>query len=124
MRSPPSWSDPAHVTDGSGATPLLPTSAPAAQSHRHEHASDDAEFVIQGDCLSGERGGSYCELPAGHPGPDDKLAENAVSSLKMLSNYSKSSGHPFWLGVGFHKPCACAPGVWCVCLCLTTGRAV
>ena len=49
-------------------------------------------------------GGSYCELPAGHPGPDDKLAENAVSSLKMLSNYSRSSGHPFWLGVGFHKP--------------------
>ena len=62
------------------------------------------EDFIATKCVTGEVGGSYCELPAGHRGPDDQLAENAVTSVRLLTNYTKVTGHPFWLGVGFHKP--------------------
>ena len=38
-------------------------------------------------------------------GPDDKLADNAVASVGMLANWSAApGGHPFFIGVGFHKP--------------------
>ena len=32
--------------------------------------------------------GSYCELNSTH-GPDDALATNAVTSVRMLANYSR-----------------------------------
>ena len=83
-------SDPDHVSDNAGQLPLLPDAR--AHGDGDAHAED---FVVKdGQCLSGEVGGSYCELPEGHPGPDDQLAANAVASLRMLTNYTKAYGNP------------------------------
>lgn len=93
---PPSWSDPDHVSDGAGQLPVLPSLSKVNKQAKQIDLSDVA-------CLHGEHGGSYCELNSTH-GPDDALTENGVKSLNILANYSLSTGRPFFLGVGFHKP--------------------
>lgn len=98
---PPSWTDPSHVTDGSGDIPRLP-SGPSGIAQTQLRPTPPEDLAPVG-CLTGEHGGSYCELN-GTAGPDDALIDNAVTSLRMLANYSKVSRHPFWLGVGIHKP--------------------
>ena len=54
-------------------------------------------------CITGEPGGSYCEIN-GTAGPDDHLMEAGVASVKLLANYSSVTKTPFFLAVGFHKP--------------------
>ena len=87
--------------------PLLPTDHHATTHTTMQSAAavvegQDFERVLeQADCITGEHGGSYCELPEGVSGPDDVLANNSVTSLKMLAEYTKKSGSPFFLGVGF-----------------------
>ena len=97
-------SDPDHVSDNAGQLPLLPDARAHGDEDGHEDGHRDGDgdedghaedFVVKdGECLSGEVGGSYCELPEGHPGPDDQLAANAVASLRMLTNYTKAYGNP------------------------------
>ena len=96
------------ISDGAGELPLLPTGGWASYSSSgSDAAEEDAELahvLQQATCITGEKGGSYCELPEGVHGPDDKLGNNSVASLEMLAAYTKKSGSPFFLGVGFHKP--------------------
>lgn len=112
---PPSWSDPSHVSDGSGEIPLLPPVAGlwplSMEKSTLPHAAKKGQQGIQqkeedswrtGSCITGERGGSYCEIN-GTIGPDDKLIDNAVTSLHMMANWSRATGHPFFLGTGIHK---------------------
>eukprot|EP00937_MAST-01D_sp_MAST-1D-sp2_P000895 g895.t1 len=120
---PPSWSDPARVSDGAGKLPLLPGMGGGAYVAHEQAARATALALARGEgegegeseasagasasaaaCLSGEQGGSYCELPSGTAGPDDTLAANAAQSVAMLANYSAASSSPFFLAVGFHKP--------------------
>ena len=100
---PKSWSDPAHVSDGAGQLPALPpTDQPIARAPATSNDAFEAALASAA-CITGEQGGSYCELP-GTQGPDDALAANGAESLRMLANYSKASGSPFFLGIGLHKP--------------------
>eukprot|EP00039_Didymoeca_costata_P023018 m.5766 g.5766 ORF g.5766 m.5766 type:complete len:657 (+) comp3394_c0_seq1:31-2001(+) len=101
---PPSWSDPKHVTDGNGQVPVTPNQTINMMHTRMLAQETSKGSSGGGPCITGERGGSYCELPEGESGPDDELMQNAVESVYILGNFSKSSGHPFFLGVGFHKP--------------------
>jgi len=93
---PPSWSDPGSVLDNAGQVPTLPN-----VTARRSHAQTFDISAV--DCISGEPGGSWCEIN-GTAGPDDALAANSVASVKMLAEFSKRTGTPFFLGVGFHKP--------------------
>jgi hypothetical protein len=99
---PKSWSDPSHISDGAGQLPLLPTDASAEWTPAEPE--DFAAVLEAATCITGEQGGSYCELPEGVQGPDDRLANNSVASLQLLAAYTKKTGTPFFLGVGFHKP--------------------
>lgn len=67
-----------------------------------DHA-DFEQVLAEATCVTGEQGGSYCELPEGVRGPDDTLGNNSVAALQMLAAFTKTSGSPFFLGVGFHK---------------------
>ena len=90
---PPSWSDPQSIMDNAGHLPTLPTTSSRLSA---------VESAGLPACLSGEHGGSYCELNS-TIGPDDGLTTNAVQSLHMLANYSQHTAQPFFLSVGFHK---------------------
>ena len=112
---PPSWSDPDRVADGAGRTPSLPAVVDpdgallvAAVAPQDAEEADFAGAMAAGGCITGEPGGSYCEVN-GTVGPDDQLAANGVVSLRMLANWSaaaaaKGERRPFFLGIGFHKP--------------------
>jgi arylsulfatase A-like enzyme len=114
---PPSWSDPGCVADNAGKLPCLPPhSLPLLPPPPPPPPPQQPQQQQDYECLSGEKGGSYCELPDGMAGPDDALADNAVKSVAILANWSAAQtaaaaaagggggGHPFFLGVGFHKP--------------------
>jgi len=54
-------------------------------------------------CITGQKGDSFCEIN-GTKGPDDHLMTTSVETVGILANFTKSTGRPFFLGVGFHKP--------------------
>jgi hypothetical protein len=107
-----SWTEPDRYSQ-EGMTPLLPqaTTSTSQQQLASLHAAtlragpSDNERIAGVDCITGEHGGSYCETPEGTPGPDDKLMQVAVESVGILANFTKTTGRPFFLGVGFHKVC-------------------
>lgn len=94
-----SWTDPSRYSQG-GETPLLPGSPPEAAIITAPHYE---EVMAASTCITGEPGGSYCEIN-GTAGPDDHLMEAGVASVKLLANYSSVTKQPFFLAVGFHKP--------------------
>lgn len=99
-----SWTEPARYSQ-QGEVPLVPQLVSGLVGHpRHSRPSPTyAEVTAAMDCITGERGGSYCELPEGTPGPDDSLMNAAVESVGILANFTLRTGRPFFLGVGFHK---------------------
>ena len=98
---PPSWSDPGEIADGAGKLPLLPSVLLGVHETKTQYEYETA--FAESNCITGEKGGSYCEIN-GTKGPDDALAANGATSLQMLANYTLKTGTPFFLGVGFHKP--------------------
>jgi arylsulfatase A-like enzyme len=115
-----SWTDPGRYSQG-GETPDIPdgdfarqsTAAASAAAAAGPPLGEDWESIMHGEggggggggggCITGEPGGSYCEID-GTSGPDDSLMNAAVASLPLLANYSKHTGRPFFMGCGFHKP--------------------
>jgi len=91
-----SWSDPARYSQG-GETPLLPGFTDLQDSTTMILAPDYQTVMAGIDCITGEPGGSYCEIN-GTAGPDDHLMEAGVASVKLLANYSKATKVPFFLG--------------------------
>ena len=109
---PKSWSDPSRISDGAGKLPLLPAGdgagggaggwtsstldtlvdTPRDGEEEDEEAAELARALEQATCITGEQGGSYCELPEGVRGPDDQLGNNSVAALKMLAEYVKREG--------------------------------
>jgi len=85
-----SWSDPSRYSQ-SGETPLLPGQSPDAALLGGDGDDDWEAAMEKAGCLTGEPGGSYCEIN-GTKGPDDTLMEAGVASMKMLANWSKTSG--------------------------------
>eukprot|EP00041_Stephanoeca_diplocostata_P022338 m.531580 g.531580 ORF g.531580 m.531580 type:complete len:682 (-) comp22038_c0_seq1:179-2224(-) len=88
-----SWTEPSRYSQ-QGQIPYLPNSTYVGSSV--------PPFQVE-ECITGERGGSYCEMNQTQ-GPDDQLMDVAVTTLGLLANYTKATGRPFFLGVGFHKP--------------------
>jgi hypothetical protein len=88
-----SWTEPDRYSQ-QGEIPLMPRIS--------RDGLTNAESIRDTQCITGQHGGSYCELN-GTVGPDDSVVEAAVQSLAILANYTKNTGRPFFLGVGFHK---------------------
>ena len=91
-----SWTEPDRYSQN-GELPIVPTVRGSAVPNA------DVQAIRDANCITGIPGGSYCELPNGTRGPDDALMEAAVTSVGILANFTKATGRPFFLGVGFHK---------------------